>query len=83
MTISAKNKLRNKKILLMYGEKSFQLIADKLGVTRNVVAGVIWRENWPIKNRIKSNSKSFCGNKCGTGRHGPGEHAPETLRGGA
>lgn len=69
---------RNAKILSLRGKKSFSLIAEELGITRNVVAGVMWRANWPPASRVKSpNGQSK--NKCGMGRHGPGPYAHEII----
>ena len=39
------------KIMKLHGKKSYGLIAKELGITRNVVAGVIFRNSWPIELR--------------------------------
>lgn len=69
---------RNAKILALRGQKSFGLIAKELGITRNVVAGVVFRHDWPPDLRIRSPG-SHGANKIGTGnRRGP--DAKRTLQ---
>lgn len=41
------NKALRARILRMRGKKSYGLIAEELGVTRNVVAGVLFRQRHP------------------------------------
>lgn len=75
---------RNQKILALVGQKSFGLIARELGITRNVVAGVVFRARWPLSERVPSpgyGKQTGGGNKCGLGHHGAGEYAPENLMG--
>lgn len=69
---------RNERILALRGTMSFGLIARKLNISRNVVAGVCWRADWPHKlRRAKSpHGKSY--NKIGTGFR-TGEWAPLTM----
>lgn len=69
----------NAKILRLRGKKSFGLIAKELGITRNVVAGVMFRDNWPIELRVSAPGERFK-NRSGTGRRGGGHpHADKTL----
>lgn len=49
-----KNSVRNRKILALYGKKSFGMIAKQLGISRNVVAGVVFRDTYPPRHRIPS-----------------------------
>ncbi len=66
------------KVLSLRGEMSFGLIAKKLGVSRNVVAGICFRVDWPHSSRVRSpNARS--GNKSGTGRRPPRQYANRTL----
>ena len=74
------NAERNRKIVALAGKLSYGLIAEEVGATRAVVAGVIWRHNWPYKKRISS-PNGHHGNKCGTGRGGYSPHAKKTLHG--
>ena len=60
---------RNQRILSMRGKKSYTEIADELGISRSVVAGVCWRADWPYGERI--GSPKGHNNKCGLGHHGP------------
>lgn len=72
------NEARNERILALCGQKSFGLIAAELGLTRNIVAGVVWRARWPVEQRCRS--KGCKGrNMIGTGHHGCGPYAAETL----
>lgn len=70
-------------ILGMRGKKSFGLIAKELGVTRNVVAGVCFRHDYPCEVRVRAGHKGRGGgNKIGTGRKGgPRRYAKRTLPG--
>ena len=43
---------RNEKILRMVGQKSYELIAEHFGISRNAVAGVIFRDRYPRANKI-------------------------------
>lgn len=54
------------------GKWSFQLIADHFGVSRNVVAGLMFRDKHPLAKRVRSGSGTGSRNTSGTGRHGPG-----------
>jgi hypothetical protein len=72
---------RRRKILALYGKKSFGLIARELGITRNIVAGTVFRSQYPSKVRVSSPNGSR--NKIGVGHHGPGCYARKTLRGSA
>lgn len=63
---------RNAQILRLRGKLSYTLIAERLGTTRNVVAGVCWREDWRGKRRKGASV-------CGMGRHGSGRHATITV----
>lgn len=45
------------KILAMRGQKSYGLIALELGITRNVVAGVIFRHKYPRTVRVRAGHK--------------------------
>lgn len=67
---------RNIKILALRGKKSFSLIAAELGLTRNIVAGVIWRARHPVRTRYASADRR---NSTGTGHHGHGPYAAVTL----
>ncbi len=69
---------RNLKILALQGKKSFSLIAADLGLTRNIVAGVIWRSRHPVEVRYAS-ANSPGRNMIGTGHRGHGPYAAETL----
>lgn len=72
-------KTRNAKILSLRGKKSFGLIAKELGISRNVVAGVMFRANWPADKRTSSPNSKGGMNKAGIGRHGNGRYAKKTL----
>src|SRR3990167_11338693 len=77
---------RNGKILRRAGKKSYGLIAKELGLTRGVVAGVIWRGiKWPLIKRKALGSKAMSPNaghnnynKCGND-YGYGVYAPHTM----
>lgn len=71
---------RNAEILALKGQKSFTLIAEELDLTRNVVAGVFFRDRWPAEIRYGSPTAR---NKIGTGHQGPGTYAEQTLQRGA
>jgi hypothetical protein len=67
---------RNEKILKLRGVMSFSLIAERFGVSRSVVAGVMFRARWDRRDLVKSNPANRGGaNKCGLGYHGPGAPA--------
>ncbi len=68
---------RNEIILSLRGVKSYNLIAAQLGISRNAVAGVMWREKWSKDLRKKIDKRH---NRSGTGRHGPGKYADLTIR---
>lgn len=53
---------------------SYGLIAKKHGLTRNQVAGVIWRSKNPPDTRIPSPNCNGGGNKIGGGYHGAGPY---------
>lgn len=72
------NKIRNKRILALAGMKSYGLIAQELGITRCVVAGVIFRDKYPARHRVCS-PNSTSPNKIGEGHYGNGRYAPQTL----
>jgi hypothetical protein len=65
------------RILALVGQKSYGLIAKEVGVTRNVVAGIIFRKRYPHAVRVATSP--FIGrNKIGTGyRTGP--RAPQSF----
>jgi len=61
---------------------SYQLVADRYGITRNQVAGIVWRAKNPIETRqwtFGPNGKRKSRNKCGRGRHGGGEYPAMTV----
>lgn len=69
-----KDAKRNEKILSLKGTKSYGMIAKELGIKREVVAGVIFRDKHPVEKRVRSpNGKSP--NQIGTGRRG-GKQVP-------
>lgn len=76
------NKARNKRILKLAGKKSYGLIAQQLGTTRNVVAGVVFRDKYPSRHRVCS-PNSTSPNKTGVGHRGNGPYAPKTRKLGA
>jgi DNA invertase Pin-like site-specific DNA recombinase len=65
-----KNQDRDAKILKMRHRKSYGLIAKELGISRNIVAGVCFRADWPAEIRVN--------NKSGTG-YKSGQVAPKNL----
>lgn len=69
----AANGPRNAAILKLRGAKSFTVIAAELGLTRNVVAGVMFRARHPANTRYSSSHGRR--NKTGTGHHGHGAYA--------
>ena len=66
-----------KRILSLRGKMSFAMIAARLGISRNAVAGVCWRADWPSEKCIR---KGPAGTMNGRGHHGPGKEAKRTLR---
>lgn len=72
------NAARNTKIIALYGKKSFGLIAKELGITRSVVAGVVFRNNYPAE--VRASTPQGCRNKIGTGHHGGRTYARKTLK---
>lgn len=64
------NEKRNKKILKLAGKKSYGLIAEELNTTREVVAGVIFRDKHPVEKRVRSPNSDGSPNMIGTGRRG-------------
>jgi hypothetical protein len=79
--MSTEIKIRNAKILSLRGKKSFGLIAKELGISRHAVAGVCFRADWPEKLRKRSPNGKGGRNKAGTGHHGGGRYAQQTLCG--
>lgn len=73
------NSKRNRAIIALYGKKSFGLIAKELGISRNVVAGVIFRHNYPPGHRVCSPKSGGSPNKIGEGYSGNGRYAAQTL----
>lgn len=75
--ISAARAARNLRIVSLRGSMSFSLIAAEIGgITRDVVAGVLWRLDNPIevrKRRVGGDAR-----KTGTGHSGPGRYPPKT-----
>lgn len=75
--ISAAKAARNLQILRLRGSMSFSLIAKAVGgITRDVVAGVLWRADNPIEVRQRHSPGDP--RKTGAGHHGPGRYAPRT-----
>lgn len=68
--MTAHNSKRNRAVLALYGKKSFGLIAKELGISRNVVAGIVFRSIHPPGQRSKVG-----GGDRGIGR----KYAPERL----
>ena len=70
---------RNAAIINFYRKKnrkwSYQLIADHFGISRNVVAGILFRERHPPETLVKS-AHSRSRNKTGGGRK-PTSYYPE------
>lgn len=60
---------------------SFALVAERYGLTRNQVAGIVWRAKNPSSKctRIKNQDGVWGGPTCGRGRHGPGSFPAKTL----
>lgn len=74
--ISAAKAARNLKIVALRGTMSFSLIGKAVGVSRDIVAGVLWRIDNPIevrKARVGGDAR-----KTGTGHSGPGRYPPRT-----
>ena len=69
-------KAMREQILALRGIFSYSLIAKRFGITRNAVAGIMWRANWPAGKRTRSKSGYL--NACGTGWHGPGHFTRHT-----
>lgn len=74
-----KNRKRNQRVARLRGKLSYTLIAEQLGLTRNVVAGIFWRSDWPYRKRTTSGEGQGRHN-CGTGHNGPGVYADRFLR---
>jgi hypothetical protein len=72
----ARHAKRNAKIVTFYkaNKWSYQLVADTFGVSRNVVAGLIFRDTYPVSVRKKASGQS---NKIGTGRRGGCRYFPK------
>jgi transposase len=70
--VTAKTTSLTKRIVAFYEshEWSYQLVADHFGVSRNTVAGAIFRHKNPLSKRIAGKDRSK--NMVGRGRHGPG-----------
>lgn len=73
------NLKRNRAILALYGKKSFGLIAKELGISRNTVAGVVFRYNYPPRHRVCSKNSGGSPNMVGNGRRPDGRYAAKTL----
>lgn len=60
---------------------SYSLVAEKYGMTRNQIAGMVWRQKNPPDTRVYFNksTRKRHGGMCGRGRHGPGEIPPITA----
>jgi len=69
-------KAMREQILALRGIFSYSLIAKRFGITRNAVAGIMWRADWPAGKRTRSKSGDL--NACGMGRHGGGQYARHT-----
>ncbi len=71
----------NSKIIEDSKSMSYALIAEKYGITRCAVAGIVWRHKNPTRTRIyEKNAKGrWKGGKCGRGWHGCGEYPAMTL----
>jgi len=65
----------HREILKLAGSLSYGMIAEELGTTRSVVAGVIWRAKW---NSNACNKATGTSNRNGR-KYGRGEYAPVTL----
>jgi hypothetical protein len=63
------NEERNRRIIKFVEtyDWSFQLVADKFGVSRNVVAGIMFRYRHPYEMRKGCSPQSHGHNKTGTG----------------
>lgn len=57
------------------GAWSYQLIADHFGVSRNIVAGLVFRARHPFKTRVAS-PRAVTPNKIGTG-YRPQSYKPD------
>lgn len=64
--------MRNQQILALRDLYSYSLIAEMLGVTRNVVAGVCFRADWD-QTEMTCSPGARAPNKCGLGHHGGGK----------
>lgn len=71
------NSKRNQRILALVAQErlSYELIAGMFGCSRNVVAGVVWRNRHPGVTRVCS-PKGNGPNKTGTG-YRPHSYEPE------
>jgi hypothetical protein len=71
-----------KRVLALQGQKSYELIARELGISRCAVAGIVFRQRHPLKKRLRL---SGAHNKIGTGHKPngryPKECAPRRSRG--
>jgi hypothetical protein len=76
--------LENIRRAIMHEAKrmSYSLIAKRYGLTRNQVAGMIWREKNPIHTRpVTVGADGYRRrNTCGRGRHGGGPIPAKTLQ---
>ncbi len=71
---------RRKAIIAEKSRMSYGVLAERHGITRSQVAGIIWRHNNPKETRIYKNSKGGrSGGKCGRGHHGTGIYPQYTL----
>ena len=60
------------------GKLSYQLIANHFDVSRNVVAGIVFRDRHPCGTRVSSPNGN--NNKIGTGYHGHGAYPEMTAQ---
>lgn len=65
------------RVLALKGKKSYGLIAKEVGLTRNQVAGIMFRASHPYTERIAASPG--IGNKIGTG-YRTGAYARECIR---
>lgn len=66
-----------KKVLKLRGQKSFGLIAKELDVSRNVVAGICFRADYPVEVRLAVSGGFH--NKLGIGHGNHYSCAPKHL----
>lgn len=64
------NKKRNATVCKLAEDQrlSYSVIAEMMGMTRNAVAGIVFRHRHPIETRVASNGRAvYDRNKIGTG----------------